>query len=561
MKPELHTHSADGRAAPLSGSIWFPAGHGNRRLWLAAGLLGALVFIFGIGLLVTSGSLITAAAARPPLADLMLFFVAVRFFGLGRAVLRYTERLLSHELVFRQLGRLRIQLFRAWVHTAAVIQLRWRSGDLLQRWTADLDRLQEAPLRILLPAIAALIVAFTVTAALLAVSPLLALPFAIAAAWLGLIWPLICMRQHNRNGIRRMLATRRLHYRLAEGRLGREELWLSGNTAAWRDDLQHRLDTIDTLDRREARINGMQDTVAIATSLALQLCMLLLVAAEVVAGSMGWPLAVGILLGTAAAVEGFTSLAPALTRKAELQATERKLAAGNSDAQPNQPTASPIKHTTPPAGFELKNISFSVGRIHILQNFSCSLPPAGVVMISGPSGSGKSTLAKILIGLHEPQHGTICRSDSPTPLTAAQRLPLFASCLQEIPLFHRSLRDNLKLGDESISDATLLDLLDTFGLTARFGTRDQALDTPLDDQSATLSGGEIKRLGIIRTLARKTPHLLLDEPFEHLDPSLISTLCHAITTAAQSRLVVVISHTIPAELASNTSVLLVGSVR
>ncbi len=529
-------------------SIWLESGWRSRWLWLAVGLLGALMFLFGTGLLVTSGSLIAAAAARPPLADLMLFFVAVRFFGIGRAALRYTERLLSHDLVFRQLGRLRIQLFRAWVHTAAVVQLRWRTGDLLQRWTADLDKLQEAPLRILLPTIAASIVATVVAATLLLVAPALAIPFSLAAVWLGVVWPLLCMRRHNRNGIRRMLAMRRLQYRLAEGRLGREELWLSGAATTWRDDLARRLAVLDTIDRGEARLNGMQDTVALVTAVSLQLCMLLMVAVEVAAGTMGWPLAAGIILGTAAAIEGFVGLAPAWTRRAELRAIERRLAAGTDDTVQSSPNANPIPPLPAEPGFRLENISFAVGRTHILEDLSATFPSSGMICISGPSGSGKTTLAKIIAGLHEPQHGGIYRGNSSRPLPALERLPLFASCLQEIPLFRRSLRDNLKLGDASISDSALLQLLDRFQLTARFGSPPHALDATLDDQAGTLSGGEIKRLGIIRTLARKTPHLILDEPFEHLDRNLITTLCQTLAEEADKRLVVIISHTIPTEM-------------
>lgn len=526
--------------------MWLPAEWSHRWLWLAAGLVGALVVIFGIGLLVTSGTLITAAAARPLLADLALFFVAVRFFGLGRASLRYIERLLSHELVFRQLGRLRIQLFRAWVRTAAVIQLRWRSGDLLQRWTSDLERLQEAPLRILLPAIAAAIVALTTGVLLWLMAPPLAVAFGLAVAWLGLAWPLLCMRLHNRNGIRRILANRKLQYRLAEGRLGIEELWLTGGAATWKDDLLRRLDTIDNFERREAHINGMQDTVATATSLALQLAMLLLVAAEVTAGAIGWPLAAGILLGTAAAMEGFTSLAPGLTRFAELQAIQRKIAAGEPEEHPESQMSTVAPSHPQPSGFELRNICFAIGRTPVLNDVSFSLPNKGMVLIGGPSGSGKTTLGKIIVGLHEPQRGVVSLQHDPSPLSAAQRRPLFAACLQEIPLLRRSLRDNLKLGDDTIADDSLLRLLDRFGLTARFAPN--PLDAILDDHAIALSGGEIKRLGLIRALARKDVHLLLDEPFEHLDPDTAEVLCQEIADAANHRLIVIISHIHPREL-------------
>ncbi|MFZ1670120.1 MAG: hypothetical protein WAT65_04135, partial [Candidatus Nanopelagicales bacterium] len=91
-----------------------------RRVWadirpvrargLLALLLGALTMICAIGLLATSGWLISKAALQPPILALGIAVVAVRAFGLGRGVFRYTERLVSHSAALMGLTTLRTKL-------------------------------------------------------------------------------------------------------------------------------------------------------------------------------------------------------------------------------------------------------------------------------------------------------------------------------------------------------------------------------------------------------------------------------------------------------------------
>jgi len=96
-----------------------------------AAVLGALTVLFGVGLMATAGYLISRAAERPEILSLMVVIVAVQFFGVGRPVLRYLERLASHDMTLRVLGRLR-SCFYARIEPLAPAQLdSYRTGDLL----------------------------------------------------------------------------------------------------------------------------------------------------------------------------------------------------------------------------------------------------------------------------------------------------------------------------------------------------------------------------------------------------------------------------------------------
>ena len=82
------------------------------RLALAA-LLGVLTILFGVGLMGTAGYLISRAAEHPAVLSLTAAIVGVRFFGLARPLARYLERLASHDVALRSLGRARAQVYEA----------------------------------------------------------------------------------------------------------------------------------------------------------------------------------------------------------------------------------------------------------------------------------------------------------------------------------------------------------------------------------------------------------------------------------------------------------------
>ena len=120
-------------------------------------VLGALTVVFGVGLMATAGYLISRAAERPAILSLEVTIVAVRFFGLGRPVVRYLERLASHDVALRVLGRVRTGFYER-IEPLAPAQLEaYRKGDLLSRMVADVDALQNLYLRGLEPPLVALL--------------------------------------------------------------------------------------------------------------------------------------------------------------------------------------------------------------------------------------------------------------------------------------------------------------------------------------------------------------------------------------------------------------------
>jgi ABC-type transport system involved in cytochrome bd biosynthesis fused ATPase/permease subunit len=127
---------------------------------LTAAILGFLAIGTNVGLMGTSGYLIASAALRPDTILLLWVpIVGVRFFGLSRAVFRYLERLVSHDLTFRVLARIRVWLYARLEPQAPQLLEGRRSGDILSSVVSDVEQMQNFYLRVLAPPVIALMTA------------------------------------------------------------------------------------------------------------------------------------------------------------------------------------------------------------------------------------------------------------------------------------------------------------------------------------------------------------------------------------------------------------------
>ena len=126
------------------------------RLILAC-LLGAAAIGAGIGLLATSGWLISRAAEHPSVTALGVAVVGVRFFALSRGLFRYGERLVGHDAAFRSLADERVEVYQHLERLTPGGLPAHHRGDLLSRVVADVDVLQDLPLRVIPPWGAALL--------------------------------------------------------------------------------------------------------------------------------------------------------------------------------------------------------------------------------------------------------------------------------------------------------------------------------------------------------------------------------------------------------------------
>ncbi|MDO9498088.1 MAG: ABC transporter permease, partial [Nocardioides sp.] len=131
-------------------------------LWSSI-VIGSLASSSGVALTATAGWLIVQASTRPPVLTLMVAIVGVRLFGLARPVLRYVERLRSHDTALRMLAERRVQVYDAVVPLTPG-RLGRRRGDVLASIVDDVDSVVDRELRVRLPVLGYLGVVAVATA-------------------------------------------------------------------------------------------------------------------------------------------------------------------------------------------------------------------------------------------------------------------------------------------------------------------------------------------------------------------------------------------------------------
>ena len=580
-----------------------------RDLWRSQRALWSLSFVVGLAtlaatvlLLASSGWFISAAAAAGAgsLFNYMRPGALIRFFAIVRTAGRYGERLLSHALVLQLLARLRVQAF---VRLSQARQLQLGAGERLQRLVADIDLLDQLPLRLLNPLGWALLLGAAYLAVVALWLPAALLPLSVLLAGFALLlW--LCSRglaqlaasdvalQGQRRGLllenlqllTTLLATGHWRARLADLAAADDQLHQLQRSQLRRQlGLQAALQLLVLaglfvlLQALPAGLSTAgQSTAALSPAESLSAGALLSAAdmlapgkpvADAVSGlpdlsNLSVPLWLALLLGwlgltevllpltflpaswgqIRAAQQRCNEIWQASALAAEREVTEHEVTEQEvTERDAAEREAVPVRLAGGAAGLQLRQLRF--GFQASLGQLSADCQAGAVVLLRGKSGSGKSCLLQTLAGELAALGGQMLLNGQPVDaLTDSQRCQLAGYLPQRPYLFGLSIAAELRLARANATDDELQAVLALVELSDWLAHQPQGLRTVLADDGVGLSGGELKRFALARLLLLKPPLLLLDEPFAGLHSALAERLLARLTAFQRGGILLIASH-------------------
>lgn len=509
-------------------------------LWAAAVVLGLLATGMGLALTAVSAWLIVRASEQPAIMYLLVAIVGVRFFGIGRAVARYAERLVTHRAAFRAVDDLRLRLWRGIAARGAGSRELLEGGRAVDHLVGTAAEVRDLLPRTIPPVAIALLAEGGVVLTVAIVAP----PAAVLAA-VGIVVALalpagLSILAGHRAESARVRASSALLRGFASAGRSASDLRANGVADRMLADLAERAGVAAAAERRSG-------TVADAT---VQAAPLLAGATAVVAAT------VLSEAGTPAA----TVAVIALLLFASGDALAAGVAAGHRIPGLLAALAPLGRLLTPPSRADRG--SGAVGIIDELTfddvtvGWTPDAPVATgirgrvlrgeVLVVTGPSGSGKSTLLTTLLGDLDVRAGRIgVDGVALGDLDPASWRSRVAWCPQEAHVFDSTLRGNLAIGrprDHAADDDELHAVLRRVGLDTLTSGLEAGLDGRVGPGGRWLSGGERQRLAVARALLADADVVLLDEPTAHLDAPTADALMSDLRVALADRIVVLVSH-------------------
>ena len=501
--------------------------------------IGRVAFFIGVGIL---GALAVAAVKTgAPFAWLL---IALALAAPLAGILHWIESWLAHDIAYRLLAELRIDLYRKLDTLAPAYLVRRRSGDLIALASQDIETIEYFFAHTVAPALVAILVPSAVLLSLAVVAwpvALALLPFVLYAA----LAPVVMRARIDRLGAEARDALGLLSAYVTETIQGLSDL------VAFQAVAGRRAGFMET-------VRGYQTTrLRLLSDLSSQTAQL-----EVVTGLGGlgvavagaWLVANGELAATTlpllillalASFLPISEIAQVSRQLADTIASTRRLHAVNAE----QPTVrdGPLRPPAPAGGsairFENVGFLYPGARRPALDGVALDIPAGATVAIVGPSGAGKTTLANLLLRFWDPAEGHILIDGVDLPEFELDHLRRRISLVsQDTYLFNDTLRANVALARPDADETAIRKALDQAALAEFVASLPEGLNTKVGERGVQLSGGQRQRVAIARAFLKNAPTLILDEATSHLDAVSEAQVRGALDALMRDRTTVVIAH-------------------
>ena len=522
---------------------------------LAASIAARIVFLMiGIALFALGGWAVAGLASGESAWSIALVIVCAVGLSVLKGLARYLEQFAGHFVAFHSLAMLRNYFYDQLEPQAPAGTDRLDSGDIMNRVTKDIDRVEVFFAHTLAPVTTAIIVPIlSVVWMGTAVSWTLAAVLAPFLLIVGAVIPFLGSG-----------STARAARELREAR-GAIAAHVTDSVQGVREVL-----AFGAQERREAEMSAIEKRISAGlgtqgrwialrrgfnqAAVALGVVTVAMVAgSNVLAGTLTLPqagLALGIAMGSfgpVLAVEEFAAdLDQAFASAARVFAITDRAPAVADPAEPKPLTPGDIEFTDVSFAYPTDEDTPAPAPM-VLGSVSIRIPAGKRTAIVGASGSGKSTLASLLTRTWDPASGTVTIGGTNVAEASLRDLrATVASAPQRPYLFNDTLRANLLLAAPDATEADLERALEAVDLTDWLATEKDGLDTVVGDMGERLSGGQRQRLALARALLRDAPIYVFDEATSQVDPATEARVREGIARVAKGRTIVEIAHRISA---------------
>jgi ATP-binding cassette subfamily C protein LapB len=195
---------------------------------------------------------------------------------------------------------------------------------------------------------------------------------------------------------------------------------------------------------------------------------------------------------------------------------------------------------------EFKNVKFKYPNSskYILNDVSFKISSGEKVGFIGANGSGKTTILKLIVGLYQPESGSILIDGIDINQINPYDLRRYLSYVpQDIVLFKGTLQENIMNASENLSDEELIEAAHLSGVDAFISQHPQGYNMPIQEQGIGLSGGEKQAIGVLRALIKvKASLVLMDEPTNSMDSTTELKVESSVENFSKNKTMIIVSH-------------------
>ena len=512
--------------------LTFLLGVAHHGTAIGVGVVSALL----VGQVITGGDLTLLLILLAVLTPLAAFFI-------------WTESWVAHDLAYRLLAEMRVDVYRKLDPLAPAYMTRRRSGDLVSVVGGDVETVEFFFAHTITPAFTAVVVPGVVVAVLAFIAWPMALavaPFLLAVA----LSPFFAQKRSERLGeeLRHQLGD--VHAHMVDSIQGMREISAFGRGKARTAEMvdnswKFAHFQLRFLKERAFQIGFIEAMTALGGLVVLTIGVWLLTN-----GNISRPELILAVVLSVAAFAPVSDIARTMKQLMETLAASRRLFAIHDEPVPvrdgpgvDDTRRNGRESAAPSLDFDAVAFDYGPGEPQALGGVSFKVEPGKTIALVGRSGAGKTTCANLVMRFWDPSIGAV-RMDGHDirefKLDDLRRQVALVS--QDTYLFNASIRDNIVLGRPEASQAELEDAARQANCHDFITSFPDGYDTLVGERGMQLSGGQRQRIAIARALLKNAPVLVLDEATSHLDAVSESQLRQALVKLMEGRTTLVIAH-------------------